>query len=86
MLITMADHSEHAPGEGIAPLPRKAAKRRRIQLLEGSSSILQPYPCTEGEFCGFQPLLICLSSCLHKRRRMHLLEGNSSILQPHPLL
>jgi hypothetical protein len=48
MLVTMADHSEHAAGEGLRPLPRKAAKRRRIQLLEGSSSILQPYPCTEG--------------------------------------
>ena len=48
MLVTMADHSEHAEGQDLAPLPRKAAKRRRIQLLEGSSSILQPYPCTEG--------------------------------------
>lgn len=48
MLITMADHSEHVPGPGLAALPRKAKKRRRIQLLKGSSSILQPYPCAEG--------------------------------------
>lgn len=48
MLVTMADHSEHATGQDLKPLPRKASKRRRIQLLEGSSSVLQPYPCTEG--------------------------------------
>lgn len=52
MLITLADHSVC---EGIGPLPRKAAKRRRIQLLEGSSSILQPYPCTEGTCAPFTP-------------------------------
>jgi hypothetical protein len=53
MLVTMADHSEHAAGGELKPLPRKASKRRRVQLLEGSSSILQPYPCTEGAAPGF---------------------------------
>jgi hypothetical protein len=74
MLVTMADHSEHAAGQDLAPLPRKAAKRRRIQLLEGSSSILQPYPCTEGAPLHCSPC-----------RRMYCVrcDGVDPCLRPH---
>ncbi len=49
-MITLSDFSADIPAPGVQHLPRKSAKRRRIQMLQGSSSILQPYPCTEGDF------------------------------------
>lgn len=49
LVVTMNDFSEGVPAAGLAQLPPRSARRRRIQLLPGSASILQPYPCTAGD-------------------------------------
>ena len=79
-MITLADFSEGSRSQGVGHLPRKSAKRRRIQLLEGSSSILQPLPCGPGE----GSLMGTLDAMFHQgdaqRLRIQLPKGSSPVL------
>lgn len=46
VVITLRDYSEEIPSPDVKALPSRSSKRRRMKLLPGSASILQPYPCT----------------------------------------
>lgn len=48
LVIALRDYSQEIPSPGVDALPPRSTKRRRIQLLPGSASIIQPYPCTAG--------------------------------------
>ena len=67
-MITLADFSEGCRSQGVGHLPRKSAKRRRIQLLEGSSSILQSLPCGPGESCRKDSSCNCAQSGAQRLR------------------
>lgn len=46
LVIALRDYSQEILSPGVEALPSQSSKRRRIQLLPGSASIFQPYPCT----------------------------------------
>ena len=48
-LLQLRDYSAEATGPGFVPIPAKASKRARTQLLPGSCAVIEPLPSTPGE-------------------------------------